>query len=283
MAWFNLLRPQQWIKNWFIFAALVFSVELWHFKVFLICLAGFALFCLAASSIYIFNDLRDREKDRLHYRKKYRPLASGAVSVKTAWFLFVILSLLTLAGSFYLSWKFALIVLLYWLINLAYSVKLKHLPIIDIMCLASGFVLRVLAGALLINCYISPWIIICTLLLALFLGAQKRRAELELVESGCSEGRSVLAYYNKDLLRDMASICASAAIMAYCLYSFNSEHTIYMMLTIPFVIYGIFRFQFLMSVPELAEAPDKAMVKDLPLLLDFFLWAACSMVILYWF
>lgn len=278
----KLIRPQQWTKNVFVLAALVFDRSLFNTSKLLSALAGFAAFCLVSGCVYIFNDIIDRDKDRAHHEKCKRPIAAGHVSTAQAVAVFVVLLAASLLWGFWLDTVFGIILVAYLVINIAYTLKLKNLPIIDIMCLASGFVLRTVSGGALIDCTISPWLLLCTLLLALYLGIQKRRAEMKAVELGIAEGRAVLKHYNQELLRDMSSLIDSSAIMSYCLYTILSEDTSpYMIITIPFVIYGIFRYQYIASMLNLAEAPDKALLKDKPLLIDVLLWCLCCVFILY--
>lgn len=277
----KLIRPHQWTKNAFIFAALIFNGSLFDTSLLLRTLAGFAVFCMISGSVYILNDIVDRDKDRAHHKKCTRPIAAGDVAVWQALIIFVLLLAGAVLWSFRLSKAFCLIILAYFAINIAYSFGLKKRPIIDLMCIAAGFVLRVVSGGFIIDCAISPWLLLCTLLLALYLAIQKRRAEFSAVEKGLAEGRAVLQHYSSSLLREMSSVMDSATIMAYCLYTFMSDVSQYMMLTIPFVIYGIFRYQYIAEELELAEAPDKALLKDIPLIIDILLWGISCVIILY--
>jgi len=277
----KLIRPHQWTKNVFVLAALVFDGSLFNTSKLIAGLAGFAAFCLISGSVYILNDIVDREKDRAHHEKCKRPIAAGHISVLQACVLLVFMLTASLVLGFWLNLKFGIVLVTYLIINLAYSFKLKSLPIIDIMCVAAGFVLRVVSGGIVIDCTISPWLLLCTMLLALYLGIQKRRAEVRAVSLGIAEGRSVLKHYSQELLRDMSSVMDSATIMSYCLYTIISDTSPYMIITIPFVIYGIFRYQYIASVLNLAEAPDKALLKDKPLLADILLWCLSCVIILY--
>ena len=277
----KLIRPYQWTKNAFIFAALIFNGSLSDTALLLRTLAGFAVFCMISGCVYILNDIVDRDKDRAHHKKCTRPIASGDVAVWQALIIFILLLAGALFWGFRLSISFGIVIIAYFIINIAYSFGLKNRPIIDLMCIAAGFVLRVVSGGFIIDCYISPWLLLCTLLLALYLAIQKRRAELSAVEKGLTEGRAVLQHYSSSLLREMSSVMDSATIMAYCLYTFMSDASQYMMLTIPFVIYGIFRYQYIAEELELAEAPDKALLKDIPLIIDILLWCITCVIILY--
>ncbi len=277
----KLIRPHQWTKNVFVLAALVFDGSLFNTEKLFSALAGFAAFCLISGSVYIINDIVDRDKDRAHHEKCKRPIAAGHISVVQASVIFVLMLAASLVSGFWLDIRFGIILVAYLVINLAYSFKLKTKPIIDIMCVAAGFVLRVVSGGIVIDCSISPWLLLCAMLLALYLGIQKRRAEVQAVSLGIAEGRAVLKHYSPELLRDMSSVMDSATIMAYCLYTIISDTSPYMIITIPFVIYGIFRYQYIASVLNLAEAPDKALLKDKPLLADILLWCLSCVIILY--
>lgn len=278
----KLVRPHQWIKNGFVFAALVFAKRLFDLNAFLTCLAAFGIFCMISGSVYILNDIIDRDKDRAHYKKRSRPIACGDVAVWQAVIMFIFLLCGALVSAFLLDIIFGAVVVSYFVLNVAYSLGIKRVPILDIMCVSAGFVLRVVGGGAVIRCQVSPWLLLCTMLLALFLAIQKRRGEIEAVETGNAEGRAVLQHYSRELLRDMSSVMDSTTIMAYCLYTFNSETTSLMMLTIPFVIYGIFRYQYIVSNLGMAETPEKALIKDKPLLADVFLWCVACFGVLYY-
>lgn len=277
----RLLRPKQWTKNALVFAALVFSKNLFDGEMLLKNILGFVIFCLVSSCVYIINDIVDREKDRNHPKKCKRPIASGVIKVPQAISILCILLGISLGGAVYLEIKFALIALAYFLLNLAYSFYLKNVPIVDMMCIAIGFVLRALAGSLLIANAISPWLMVCTLLLALFLAIHKRKSEIQAVCAGETTSRQVLQFYSTEMLRDMSSAIDSATIMAYCLYTFNSERVEVMMCTIPFVIYGLFRYQYIAHTNDLAETPELALLTDKPLLIDILLWGITCVGALY--
>lgn len=278
---FKLLRPKQWIKNGLVFAALVFSKNLFDGSLFLKNFIGFMIFCALSSCVYILNDMIDKEKDRAHSKKCKRPIASGAVSLPQAGAILLILLLATFSGAFLLDIQFAMVACAYFLLNVLYSFKIKNIPILDMMFISMGFVLRALAGTVLINYPISPWLMVCTMLLALFLAIHKRKSELEAAAGGSTESRSVLEQYSSEMLRDMSSIIDSATIIAYCLYTFSTDKPIAMMCTIPFVIYGLFRYQFIIHNKELAETPELALIQDKPLLINILLWCVTCIGILY--
>src|SRR3972149_2256122 len=275
-ALLKTMRPRQWTKNVFIFAALVFDKQLLNAESFLRTLAGFALFCLVSSAVYIFNDLADLEADRQHPEKKNRPLPSGQLPQGAAWTAGVLLAALTLPFGWLLSPFFAGVLAFYFLINLAYSRWLKHVPILDVMIVAAGFVLRVHAGTTLIHVErFSPWLYAVTTLGALYLGFGKRRAELALLAHGAGSHRKVLDGYTLPLLDQYITIVSAATILAYSLYTFSApnlpaNHS--MMLTIPFIAYIIFRYLYIIQVTHDAGAPEEVLLTDRPMQIAIFLF-----------
>ncbi len=282
---FITMRPKQWTKNVFIFAALVFDGQLLEVGPFTQTLVGFVLLCLASSTVYIINDIADIEQDKQHPKKRHRPLASGRLSVRVAWIATIVLGVATLAVSFTLNRWFGALVLTYILMNLLYSYRLKHVPIIDVFIIASGFVLRVGAGVMLITVErFSPWLYVCTTLLALFLGFGKRRAELSLLADKANTHRKVLDGYTISFLDQLITIVSAMTIMAYSLYTFSAENlpgNHLMMLTIPFVVYGIFRYLYLIHVEGAGGAPDEVLLTDMPFLTSIIGWGLLVMLILY--
>jgi 4-hydroxybenzoate polyprenyltransferase len=279
------LRPRQWIKNGFIFAALVFDGQLAQVGPLLRTLAGFIVFCLASSSVYLINDLADLAEDRLHPVKKARPLPSGALPVGVARVAAAGLIIASLAAAIALSAEFAAIVAAYIISNLLYSWRLKHVPILDVFIVAAGFVLRVGAGVTLIVVErFSPWLYVCMTLLALFLALGKRRAELKLLANAAGQHRRVLDGYTIPLLDQLLVIVSSTAVMAYSLYTFSAENlpdNHLMMLTIPIVIYGIFRYVWLVQVNDAGGAPEDLILTDRPLMATFLLWGLAAVTVLY--
>ncbi len=279
------MRPRQWPKNAFIFAGLVFDRQLFLAQPLLRVLLGFLLLCLASGVVYLLNDLVDLPYDRQHPTKRNRPLASGRLSVRAAIAAAVVLAALTLAASFSLNTPFGLIVTAYVVSNLFYSFWLKHVPIIDVFVVASGFVLRVAAGVVLLTVErFSPWLYVCTTLLALYIGFGKRRAEMVLLADGANAHRRVLDGYTIPLLDHLIIIVSGTSIVAYSLYTFSavnlpSNHL--MMLTIPFVMYGIFRYLLLIHVNNAGGAPEEMLLSDRPLLATVLLWGLASVAILY--
>ena len=284
-ALFKTMRPRQWPKNIFLFAALVFDKQLFHSMAFLQTLAGFMLFCLISSSVYIFNDIVDIEADRQHPEKKNRPIPSGKLPLSAAWTAGILLTVITLGLGYLLDLAFAVVMLAYFLLNLAYSRWLKHIPIVDVLILAVCFVLRVAAGVSLIHTErFSPWIYIVMTLLALFLGFGKRRAELALLAQGAGSHRKVFEGYTIPLLDQYILIVSSTTIVAYSLYTFTApnvpaNHS--MMLTIPFVLYAIFRYMYLIQIKHAGGAPEEILLLDRPLQIAMLLWALAVLAVFY--
>jgi 4-hydroxybenzoate polyprenyltransferase len=290
-ALLNTMRPKQWLtKNIFIFAAVVFDSKLFVPGPFFQTplgktIIGFVLLCLISSTIYIINDIADVEADRQHPRKKNRPIPSGQLPIPIAWAAAIIIGLFTLVASFALDTTFGWIIVIYAVLNLAYSFKLKHVVIVDVLIVAAGFVLRVAAGVALVNVVrFSPWLYMCMALLALFLGFAKRRQEIVLLNDGAISSRAILEEYNLEFLDGMLNVVMACTVIAYSLYTFLAEglppnHT--MMLTIPFVLYAIFRYLYLVHVRGETAPPDEVALKDRPLQIDVVVWALSVIVILY--
>jgi len=284
-ALIKTMRPRQWIKNVFIFAALVFDEQLLSFGPLLNTIFGFILLCLGSSTVYLINDLADLEQDRLHPVKRLRPLPAGDLSVRVAQIAAVSLFIISIGAGFTLNTTFGAILLTYLILNLFYSFWLKHIPIIDVLVLASGFVLRVAAGVALITVQrFSPWLYMCTTLLALFIGFGKRRAEMVLLADGADSHRRVLDGYTIPFLDQLIVIVSATAIIAYSLYTFSAKNlpeNNLMMLTIPFVVYGIFRYLHLVNVQNAGGAPEELVLTDWPLMVTVLLWGATAVTILY--
>ena len=285
IALFKTMRPRQWTKNVFIFAALVFDKQLFVVDSFLRTLAGFALFCLISSCVYIFNDLADVEADRQHPDKKNRPIASGKLPVNTAWAAGIIFVIVAVSLAYLLAPAFAIVVAAYFLLNLTYSLSLKHVAILDVLIIAIGFVLRVAAGVTLISVErFSPWLYIVMFLLSLFLGFGKRRAELALLAHGAGSHRKVLDGYTLPLLDQYIMIVSGTTIVAYSLYTFSApnvpeNHS--MMLTIPFMVYAIFRYLYLIEVKHAGGTPEEVLLSDRPFQISMLLWAVTVVIIFY--
>jgi 4-hydroxybenzoate polyprenyltransferase len=283
---FRSLRPRQWVKNCVIFAALLFSQTLLDPNHLLRSMAAFGLFCAVSSAVYILNDILDLQNDRIHPTKSKRPIAAGEVSVGTAAAAGATLAVVALGLSWLLSPAFALLALAYLVSNLFYSVWLKKVVIVDVMIISSGFVIRAVAGGVVIGVQVSAWLILCTILLSLFLGFTKRRQELAQLESQAVNHREILREYSVVFLDQMISIVTAATVVAYFLYTLAPETraklgTPYLPLTIPFVLYGIFRYLYLVHQRNMGESPTGALYADPPLFIDILLWAATVIGVLY--
>jgi 4-hydroxybenzoate polyprenyltransferase len=275
----KLMRPRQWPKNLLVLAALLFSGRVTDLVALPRALGALAAFLLLSSAVYAFNDAHDAEGDRKHPKKKSRPVASGRISVAAALGFGAALALAALALALFISQGLFYVGLAYLAIQVLYTLWLKHEVILDVFNLAAGFVLRAVAGGFAINAPISPWLLVCTTLLALFLGLSKRRAELALLQGGASAHRRALNEYSPELLDQMISIVASATLVAYSIYAF-SAHGQWMMLTLPFVLYGIFRYLYLSHQKGLAGQPEQVLLTDRPMQVCLLLWALSAALIL---
>jgi 4-hydroxybenzoate polyprenyltransferase len=279
------MRPRQWTKNLFVFAALVFDGKLFILPDLLRTLAGFALFCLISSAVYIFNDLQDVESDRLHPVKKNRPIASGKLQFGIALSAAILLSLVSIVLGVLLNWQFGACILVYLILMLFYSRWLKHYPILDVLILATGFVLRVHSGTTLITVErFSPWLYVLMTLLALYLGFGKRRAELALLAGDAANHRKVLDGYTIPFLDQLITIVSGTTIVAYSLYTFFRPETPgnhALMLSIPFVVYAIFRYLYLIQVKKIGGEPEDILLSDRPFQASILLWAMAILVIFY--
>lgn len=271
------LRPQQWVKNTLVFGGLIFSRSLLHWEVVRLSLFAFAIFCMASSSIYLLNDLCDVDADRNHPLKRLRPLASGEFSLNLARGSMCLLLIGSVSLALLLRPAFAYVLGIYLVLNVAYSLGLKRVVILDVMTIAFGFVLRAVAGALVIGVIASPWLVLCTLMLALLMGFGKRRHELNLLQEEAHSHRQSLDGYSLQFLDLMMTITAGAALVTYALYTmadetvarFNSHSLV---LTVPFVLYGIFRYLFLVHKRNGGGDPARLLVTDLPTLINLGFW-----------
>ena len=279
------MRPRQWVKNSLLFAVLVFGGELSNINSLVDVVLGVILFSLFASVVYIFNDIVDRESDRLHPNKKFRPIASGALSTKNATIAGVILLIVITISAYFLSPIFLSFCMLYLFLNLIYTYIFKHIVVLDVLMLASFYVIRLYAGASLANVeYISPWLVMTTTFLALFMALGKRRAELTQSTETPKGQRKVLESYSKKLLEQLITITLTLTILTYSLYTFsapNLPESNIMMLTIPFVIFGIFRYLYLIQVKDKGETPEEIILTDLPLKIGILLWSLTIFGIFY--
>ncbi|MFH2055556.1 MAG: decaprenyl-phosphate phosphoribosyltransferase [bacterium] len=273
----TLLRPIQWVKNTVIFGALVFSREFTNIDHVLTTLLAFCSFCLLSSAIYVVNDIADRENDRLHPLKKLRPLAAGQISVSTAIALAVLLAVIGAGVSLFLPLNFLFFVVAFLVLNLAYSWALKRIVIIDVMAIAASFVIRAAAGAAAIAVPYSSWLIACTFLLALFIGFGKRRHELVTLKGDAVGHRSTLSQYSPYFLDQLIGVVTASTVVAYTFYTLSPDVKTKLgverlELTIPFVLYGIFRYLYLIHQEERGGSPTQLLVSDVPLLLNIALW-----------
>jgi len=280
------LRPQQWLKNFFIFAPLIFSQNVTDPVLFKRSLLAFAIFCLLSGSLYILNDLKDMEEDKLHPIKSKRPIASDKLKKDHAIIAFVVVSVISFLLCLLLNMNFFYIALFYYILQISYSFRLKHVVILDVFIVATGFFIRVIAGGLAIEVYISPWLLICTALLALFLAMSKRRHEIILLEQDAENHRPILREYTPYLLDQMIAVVTASTVIAYCLYTISEETvtkfgTTKLLFTVPFVLYGIFRYLYLIHQKSEGGTPEVLILKDKPLLLDIVLWIVCASIIIY--
>ncbi|MCP4566931.1 MAG: decaprenyl-phosphate phosphoribosyltransferase [FCB group bacterium] len=283
---FQLARPGQWIKNGVVLAGLIFSGSAAESDNIILALAATGLFCLLSSAVYMVNDLMDAEADRQHPTKALRPIASGRVTPQTAAIVAVILGGVSLAGAWFLNYGFFLTAAGYLVISLLYSFYLKHIVIIDVMTIATGFVLRAVAGAIVIDVNFSGWLLISSFLLALFIGFGKRRHELVLLEGNSDRHRRILKKYSSYFLDQLIGVVTPAVLVCYLIYVISPEvqqklNTPYLYLTTPFVIYGIFRYLYLIHLEEGGGSPTRLLLTDRPILLTVVLWLATTILLLY--
>ena len=284
----KLARPKQWIKNFFVFAPLLFSRHVFDLPYLIASIEAFLIFSLASSSVYIINDILDAESDRAHPKKKYRPIASGEISVKLALIFLVILIAVITLSAFYLWPAITFVIELYIVTNLVYSIKIKNIVLLDVFFISLGFMLRVLGGAAAINVPISSWMVLTAIFVSLFLAISKRRGELSQVvnSDNIEKQRKVLKEYTVQFADQLNTIAAAGAIISYALYTvsdrtivmFGTEKLIY---TTPFVIYGIFRYMYLMNKKNMGESPTSIVTKDIPIMIVVMAWFVVCLVIIY--
>ena len=279
LACIKAMRPKQWAKNVFLFAAIVFSLRFDDPEAIQNIMIAFFAFSFVSSSGYILNDARDIEVDKLHPKKKHRPLASGAVSLPIAYTEMVVIFVLGMSLAYYVNINLLWITATYFVTTMSYSLFFKNFVILDVMFIASGFLWRVIAGAIAIDVKISPWLITCTAFLALFLGFNKRRGEL--MALGDSGTRKNLKDYNLEMLQEYQAITTSGAIISYALYTVLGPHNNpWLLITMPYVLYGIFRYIYLINQRGEGDAPDETLLKDWPILINGFLYVVTTVVVL---
>ncbi len=282
----SLIRIRHWVKNIFVFSSIVFSKELHNPDLLVKISAAFLIFCLLSSSIYVFNDIKDIEEDKNHPIKKNRMLPSGRLSVGLAWILFFVFGTVSILGSWLINIEFFTLAVTFFVLNLLYTIHLKHIVIIDVFVIATGFLIRVVAGAYAITVEPSDWLFICSFLLALFLGFCKRRHELVLLEAAAGNHRRVLEKYSPYFLDQMIAVVTSASVVSYILYTVSPETqaqfgTTNMIFTFPFVIYGIFRYLYLVHQREKGGSPTQTLMMDPPLLITIAIWLIATVLIIY--
>ena len=292
MPYLRLLRPHQWVKNLFVFAGLIFAQKLGEWDAVGKTMLGFGCFCLVSSAVYILNDMHDREEDRLHPRKRMRPIAAGQISLGVASALAVVLLAAGLGGGYLLHSRFALTASIYLLLQIAYTFRFKHMVILDVISIGLGFVLRAIAGAVLVDVEISHWLMLCTFTLCLFMGFSKRRCELNvLAENGGSAAakhRKTLSIYTPELVNHMTTLSAGIAIVSFMLYATDDRTTSaetgfgtnYLIYTLPIVVYAIFRFAVLVEHGEV-DGPTDVVLRDRPFQIAIVLWAVAAGAIIY--
>ena len=280
------LRPDQWTKNLIVYAALIFAVRLFDPAALALATAAVLIFCALSGAVYLINDVSDREADRQHPLKRMRPIASGALAPSTALAWAAVLSIAGLAAAFALRFSFGIAAASYVALVIVYSRALKHVVILDVMAIAIGFVLRAVAGGLVIGVPISDWLLVCTILGALFLGLAKRRHELTLLADGATGHRRILEEYDPYLLDQMIAVVAAATLVAYIIYCASPETaekfgTRWLVLTTPFPIYGIFRYLYLVHRRHGGGSPSELLLRDRPLLSCVALWGLAVVLIIY--
>ncbi|MBI5472064.1 MAG: decaprenyl-phosphate phosphoribosyltransferase [Ignavibacteriae bacterium] len=285
-AYLKLIRPKQWIKNLFVFAPLIFAKELFDAGPVIAAVEAFVAFCLAASAVYVINDIADVEADRLHPVKRHRPIAAGAVSATEAYLLIAMLLVGASLAAYAMDSLFQLILAGYVAMNVAYSFRLKHIVLLDVFIVAAGFMMRVLGGAYAIRVETSTWLVLCTLFISLFLGFAKRRGELVVIEDAAYPERKVLQLYRVEFLDQMLTIAAAGTVISYALYTvaprtlivFGTDKLIY---TTVFVIYGIFRYLYLIHTTRSTDNPTNAITSDWPILITATLWVISCVLLIY--
>jgi len=280
------IRPYQWSKNLLVFAAPIFAGKLFDLQALVNSIIAFILFCLSAGSVYLINDVVDRKEDVLHPEKKNRPVAAGKLPVPLAITGAIAMIFLSITVGFKLNILLGIIILVYFLITFSYSLKLKHFVILDVIIVAIGFVLRAIAGAIAIHVSFSSWLVVCTFFLALFLVIGKRRNELMVLKDNATNHRKILEEYNPKILDQMIAVVTAASIISYALYTLDAHtvkqfHTSNLIYTIPFVVYGIFRYYYLIYKKDLGGSPEKILINDKGILLTVSLWIITVGIMIY--
>jgi 4-hydroxybenzoate polyprenyltransferase len=274
------LRPRQWTKNLLLFAGIIFAAKLGDLTRWAEAFAAFGAYCAASSASYLVNDVRDVEHDRMHPVKRSRPIARGELSPRAAQAIAALLVVVAVALVVSLGLPSVLLLAAFFALQAAYTLALKHVVLLDVMTIGGLFVIRAAAGAAAVDVRISPWLLLCTALLALFLALAKRRGELVLVGAEATPGRPVLEGYSLALVDQLVTVVAASTVISYCLYSFTARDSKAMMVTIPFVLFGVFRYLLLMHRRDLGEEPEEVLLRDVPILVCIAGWATCAAIIL---
>ena len=279
---FQSLRPRQWTKNLVVFAGIIFSGNIFNWSMQCKVWLTFVAFCAVVGAGYLVNDVIDREQDRVHPVKRTRPIASGRLGAGTALAVSLLLVTVFIGGGLLVDPLLSAYLAAYLVLQFAYSLVLKKLVIVDVLVISAGFVVRAVAGAAVIHVIISPWLVVCAMLLALFLALAKRRAELVMMEEEAAYHRSNLEQYSIELVDQMTVVTAAATVVSYALYSFTAFDSSAMMLTIPFVLYGIFRYLYLVHQHLRGGFPEQVLITDIPMLVDVVLWVVTAVAVLRW-
>jgi 4-hydroxybenzoate polyprenyltransferase len=279
-AGFAALRPRQWTKNLLLFAGIIFAAKLGEVERWIDAWTAFVAYCAASSAAYLLNDVRDVESDRAHPVKRRRPIASGEISSSAALWLAAVLATLALVLAGLLGLRSLGLLVAFGTIQVAYTLRLKHVVLVDVLAIAGLFVIRAAAGAVAVDVRISPWLLLCTWLLSLFLALGKRRGELVLVATRDAPGRPVLDGYSLTVVDQLLTIVASGTIVAYALYTFSARDSHALMVTVPFVVYGVFRYILLLHRGDAGEEPENVLVHDVPILVTVALWGVTCAAVL---
>jgi len=280
----KLIRTRQWLKNLFVFAPILFAGQLLNTPLLLKNILAFVAFCLTSSIVYIINDIFDIEADKIHKKKRFRPLASGEVTISQAITFGLILAIFVVLILLRLNYMYSIVIIVYFILNVLYSIKLKHIVILDVFIISIGFMLRVEGGAAAIEVPISSWMILTTIFLSLFLAVSKRRAELTQIDN--DNQRKVLSHYDITFTDQINTVAVTGTIICYALYTVsektvNTFHTENLIYTTPFVIYGMFRYLYLLHKKNLGESPEQIVTKDISLIINIFLWSISAFAIIY--
>ena len=280
------LRPRQWTKNLVLFAGIIFAQQFFNTQLIIKTVIAFISFCMLASSVYLFNDIRDAEKDRLHPIKRDRPIASGKVSKSAAMIISVVFAAVSLTTAYMLNLNYFILLVVYLFLMSAYTVFLKHVVILDILIIAGGFILRAVSGAAVVEASISSWLLVCTTFLALFLVISKRRHEVLLLGDNAKDHRGILDEYGSQFLDQMIAVVTTATVMGYILYTVDSQTiqkfgTDKLIYTAPFVLFGIFRYLYLVYQKNEGGRPEQLLIDDLPLLIAIILWIISAIIVIY--